>query len=536
MDGRQLWTQYAADPDRHPNIPNCSYAGYHYGESPLPVPRATIRKAVDAVNVRDLGAKGDGVTDDTAALQRAVREAPCPGAVYVPSGDYVLTDILRITRSDLTVYGDGPGRTRLQVGRPLSDILGPFSKESGEDRWSILGGLVWVAPPDIWRADGTYRHQQPDRVGPDIGWPARRLAAAVAGGAKRGDDTLTIHLTDDRNDSLPEGWLVMVWHQAEDYSLLEHIGGHPAFEKYPWEEALRLHFPWYWPVEIADVLERNGDRWRVRLQQPLRIDVRPEWRVTLEVPEPDSRNADDPAYLEEVGLESLSIWMPPHRSLIHMQDLGYNGIYFQRAFHCWVRDVVIENPDNGIIAGSTKCLTVKDTRILGPETRHHGYYLRYCAHDCLITDFEVGDCGYEALSIACTSSGCVFHDGILWQGTFDSHRGLPFDVLRANIRLVSGVGKTGGGVPAGPRNGARVAHWNLLVEGGDGAHIYQPLELAVGALVGIRGVALNTMPGNAMPPGDKGTIVADQGKVPEPVDLYRAQVALRLGRLPSHLQ
>lgn len=44
-------------------------------------------------NVRSFGAKGDGVTDDTAAIQRTVDEAKAAGraAVYFPPGDYVLS-------------------------------------------------------------------------------------------------------------------------------------------------------------------------------------------------------------------------------------------------------------------------------------------------------------------------------------------------------------------------------------------------------------------------------------------------------------
>ncbi|HEX6718765.1 MAG TPA: glycosyl hydrolase family 28-related protein, partial [Pyrinomonadaceae bacterium] len=69
-------------------LPDFSYAGYHSGETPLPkVPRG--------VSVKDFGAKGDGKTDDTAAFLKALATVKS-GAIEVPAGHYIITDILEI--------------------------------------------------------------------------------------------------------------------------------------------------------------------------------------------------------------------------------------------------------------------------------------------------------------------------------------------------------------------------------------------------------------------------------------------------------
>ncbi len=60
-------------------------------------------------NVRDLGAKGDGVTDDTKALQNALK---AHRAVYLPCGFYVVRDTLTL-RPDSVLLGLHPGATQL---------------------------------------------------------------------------------------------------------------------------------------------------------------------------------------------------------------------------------------------------------------------------------------------------------------------------------------------------------------------------------------------------------------------------------------
>lgn len=96
------------------------------------------------VNVKSYGAKGDGVTDDTAAITAAIAAASAivngqhtRAKVYFPCGRYIVSSILDFTntrtfankvRDGITLVGDGMGYSvivgRTGAGRAIMDVTG----------------------------------------------------------------------------------------------------------------------------------------------------------------------------------------------------------------------------------------------------------------------------------------------------------------------------------------------------------------------------------------------------------------------------
>src|SRR5665213_1164932 len=84
---------------------------------------AALPPASTWVNLLTLGVKGDGVTDDTAAFQKAIDEHP---TLYMPMGRYLVTDTIHL-RSNTVLIGLHPSMTQIDLkdGSPLYQDSGP---------------------------------------------------------------------------------------------------------------------------------------------------------------------------------------------------------------------------------------------------------------------------------------------------------------------------------------------------------------------------------------------------------------------------
>lgn len=109
---------------------------------PPPVPGPVV------VNVVELGATGDGTTDDRPAIQAALDRAGAGASVYFPPGTYRLAsasspqDRILVTQPDQRLVGAGRDSSRLAVGAGFGNyvtVIGAQRDQVGVGSWSLRG-------------------------------------------------------------------------------------------------------------------------------------------------------------------------------------------------------------------------------------------------------------------------------------------------------------------------------------------------------------------------------------------------------------
>jgi hypothetical protein len=312
-------------------LPDFSYAGYHAGERPIPVVPV-------AADVRDFGAVGDGVADDTQAFLDAIA-AVDRGAVFVPSGRYKITRVLFIEKSHVVLRGESRDSTVLYFPETLWDVLGP-GKDGGPTGWSWGGGWIW-SNPELERGDSD----------PPV-WDEGVRLARVTEPARKGETSIAVSTT----DGIEVGQYVRLVQYESDgsLSLTLHAGhqlnGRCIIDR-PGEVVIN------WVLEVTRV--EDG---RIHFDRPFRIDVLPEWSAELWTAEPG---------VVEVGVEHLTVEFPVRQYPGHHNEPGQNAISLNRALNSWIRDVAILNSDNGIFLWYARYTTAADIVIAG-RGGHYG--------------------------------------------------------------------------------------------------------------------------------------------------------------------
>jgi hypothetical protein len=116
------------------------------------VPKTTARAGL--FNVLDFGATGDGVTDDTAAIQAALDACGTSGGiVYFPAGTYIITAPLLIPAGSITIRGADKSRTQIRKTTNTAGVGTDRAFRSGTvtDAFSTTDAILMID-----HADETY--------------------------------------------------------------------------------------------------------------------------------------------------------------------------------------------------------------------------------------------------------------------------------------------------------------------------------------------------------------------------------------------
>jgi hypothetical protein len=523
------WDAFAADPDRHPNIPNVGHAGWDGGGVPLPDGSGTVLVAVTA-----FGAVGDGVHDDTQAVRDAIDSAiaqagsqPNGATVFFPPGVYRLTGPLLIHGDRIQLRGFERDSTILRFEESLASSYAEFpGNEPGDSKWSFTGGMVWFCH----ESRNPYYSGVPTITTTDNGF---RLTGTqnIIGGADLGDRTIAVG---NAGQYSPGETIVLEIDNDDDLSTLRHLLGDGEWAgNYLFTAARdgsilpssRSSFRVYHTIESI-----SGNA--ITLREPARFDLRPEW-------DPEIRTFE--RVRRDVGIARVTIELERDyewtREDWHGKEPGFNGIKFTDTINGFVDDVRIIDPGGlAVFMNYCKNITVNGVVVeaSSPEMmRHHHAFGFANTTDSVYQNFDIRTRPNHGVYVGNFCVNNVYSNGVLAGGTFDYHRLLPYANVYTQIEIAND-GDTGGASTSGPAMGARHAHWNVNLNRTSSRWTAQPDVMPMGALVGVQCAT----PTDSVNPenGESEALVEDvsvDAPVPCPANLYEAQLALRFGASPQ---
>jgi hypothetical protein len=424
-------------------LPDFSYAGYHAGERKIPNDPARWDFK------RDFHAAGDGRTDDSDALLKAI-ESIKSGVLFIPKGTYVISKRIDISRGNMVLRGAGSNQTILFFPNSLEALFGNKAKGTQHSQWAFRPGLINVTGQDPITNDTRLAS-----VTTEARRGSRRLTISsdVPGGAIQKGEWIRLVESDPPQASATTGSLIRYLYgdlmAKVTSSTIENLIGTRSVVRF-----------------LSRVKSVSGNQ--VELERPLPYDVRPEWTPELHQFVPS---------LQEFGVEHLSIHFPWSPYPGHFREKGYNALFFQDVSQCWINDVEIQNSDFGVDLNSTNFCTVSNvtlttsaSRAVGDGARgangHHGIDVSHGTEN-LVIDFDVQTKIVHDISVEWYALHTVFSQGRGIDLNMDHHREANYSSLFSELDLGAGTRPfdSGGSNNRGPHAGAYNSYWNISASG-----------------------------------------------------------------------
>lgn len=461
-------------------LPDFSYAGYNNGMGDIPMAKGR------AIDVTKYGVNADDEVDDTLAMIKAFEAAhkvKGPVTVKLPRGKIIISDILKISRSNIVLRGSGSGKmgTNLHFPRPLQmvdktdsldelrEYLVKYDKRQKEkdknintlfSEYSWSGGFIWVQKKGT-RAAAYLESQDPkiivlaDALSGDAG--SRTVAVSDASKLKVGDVAELQWL----NRKGQTGPLLFEIYGNTDLKIGSH---HWTFAERPLVR------------QKTKIIAKDGNR--VTLSDPLLHQI----------------SSDIPAqfakwdHIEQVGIEDIRVTFPQSPYFGHHLERGYNGIYFTSVYDGWIRDVTFENSDTGVLTYNSANVTISNIITTGARKAHYSVHAGN-VHNILVENLTVENEPIHSLSFNTQSTRSVFKDAVVNKGAvLDQHAGANHQNLFDNITLNIDAQRdekgphypVWNGSGAGywqPGHGRYNTTWNLKVNVRSGAERHETVRL-----------------------------------------------------------
>lgn len=416
-------------------LPYIARAGYGMGEAGKTIPEYPV-----TANVKAFGAKGDGLTDDSAAFNKAIT-ATENGAILIPEGRYVITNLIYLNKPNLVLRGEG-NKSVLYFPKPLESVKRDREGGSGTSNYSWSGGFILL--------DGAVSFEDPTPL-----FEAKRGDAWVLARSRpiqKPGDLVALSWVSDTNMTFAS-WIYN--DEGGDLKNFRHNNKRPI-----------RHL-----ARITSIQPTN-QAWRIGLDRPIRIDCQPAWQPTL---------STHRACVTQSGIENMRFEFPAQPWNGEFSELGYNAVQIGSAtgnvINCWIRNVSLHNAESGIFCFGRHC-TVRNivfTTSKPPYLKnkyltrkgcqgHHGFQLG--GADNLSEDIDIQMCYVHDFTVDGPTSGNIVSRLKGRDLALDFHRNGPFSNVLTEIDCGEGnrVWRSGGGYKMGKNSAGWNVFWNLKAE------------------------------------------------------------------------
>ncbi|KAL4434670.1 hypothetical protein ABPG77_002793 [Micractinium sp. CCAP 211/92] len=416
----ELW-----DPTK---LPDFSYAGYRQGNEPLPEPPVTR-------NVTDFRKSG---MSDTEMLQAALAWAHKQPdtdftVLYIPPGQYTLTDVLYIRRSRLVLRGAGRTKTTLYIPKSLTDLFGP-SKESGTGGYVNFGAFVSIS-------------------GPDGRMP--KLAKVLSGA----QGTRTIQVDNASKLQVGQYYELLFTDVDGKFNNLMFDNEYVAPPQYKNQTRVKL---------ITKIKAIQGES--VELERLL------PYSIKAGVDEVDI--AERYPTVHDSGVEGITFKFKWEWYGGHHCEKGWNAVEVRSAYDCWIRNIATWNADSGILMNDASSVTVDGIKMQVTKTRKNhlpnkfheytwsdGHWGVQHTHsfDVLVMHFDIRCAMMHDVGTGSSGKFGVYMNGKCTDGNLDLHRALAGPTLYTNIDVGLGTDALHSGGPSrsGPNALAGTTWWGI---------------------------------------------------------------------------